>query len=220
MAIWYSELVPLTIAGPSTSLVSSFINSLWPSDAVWRQRSGSALVQIMACRLFGDKPLSEPMLVYCQLDSWEHISVKFESEFYRFHSRKCIWNCRLPKWRPFCSGGDELMRRHMAYDVTWTSMCLTSPASMLFRPKTKKPSMLCIDGPLWGNHRRFPPQRAANMEIFFMSYPIRDIQLLTLSVILLNIYTEHISSTVLLCKKKNQEWYADWIQVSYSWRKS
>ena len=30
--------------------------------------------------------------------------VKFESEFYQFQSRKCIWNCRLPRWRPFCSG--------------------------------------------------------------------------------------------------------------------
>ena len=45
---------------------------------------------------------------YCQLDSWEQISVKFESEFHHFHSRKCIWNCRLPIRRPFCPGGDEL----------------------------------------------------------------------------------------------------------------
>ena len=28
-----------------------YINSLWPSDAIWRHRSGSALAQIMACRL-------------------------------------------------------------------------------------------------------------------------------------------------------------------------
>ena len=31
-----------------------------------RQWIGSALVQIMACRLFGTKPLSKPMLGYCQ----------------------------------------------------------------------------------------------------------------------------------------------------------
>ena len=29
--------------------------------------TGSVLVQVMACRLFGAKPLPEPMLVYCQL---------------------------------------------------------------------------------------------------------------------------------------------------------
>ena len=72
------------------------------------QWTGSGLVQVMACRLFGAKPLPEPMLAYCQLDSYEHISVKFESESNHFHSRKWIWNCRLPKWRPFCPGVDEL----------------------------------------------------------------------------------------------------------------
>ena len=61
-----------------------------------------------ACRLFGTKPLPKPVLTYCQLDSWKRISVKFESEFYHFHSRKCIWKCHLPERRPFCSGGDEL----------------------------------------------------------------------------------------------------------------
>ena len=54
----------------------------------------------MACRLFSPEPLPKPMLVYCQLDSWEQFSVKLESGFYHFHSRKCIWNCRLLKWRP------------------------------------------------------------------------------------------------------------------------
>ena len=32
------------------------------------QGTGSALVQIMACRIFGANPLSRPMLGYCQLD--------------------------------------------------------------------------------------------------------------------------------------------------------
>ena len=31
----------------------------------------------MACHLVGGKPLSEPMLPYCQLDPKEHISVIF-----------------------------------------------------------------------------------------------------------------------------------------------
>ena len=55
-----------------------------------RQGTGLALVQVMACRLSGAEPLPEPMLVYCQLDSWEQISVKFEMKFYNFQSRKCI----------------------------------------------------------------------------------------------------------------------------------
>ena len=40
----------------------------------------SCLVQIMACRLFGAKPLPEPMLTFCQLDPYEQASMKFESK--------------------------------------------------------------------------------------------------------------------------------------------
>ena len=43
----------------------------------WHHPTSPSLVQVMACRLFGAKPLSEPMLDYCQLNPWEHISVKF-----------------------------------------------------------------------------------------------------------------------------------------------
>ena len=80
-------------------------NSSPPSATYMSQWIWSALVLIMVCRLFGVKPLSEPVLGYCQLNSWEQISVKFEWEFYHFHSRKCFWNCCLPKWQPFCPGG-------------------------------------------------------------------------------------------------------------------
>ena len=38
------------------------------SAAYMRQWIGSVLVQIMACRLFGAKALSKPVLGYCQLD--------------------------------------------------------------------------------------------------------------------------------------------------------
>ena len=51
---------------------------LLPNVAYMRQWTGTALVQIMAWRLFGAKPLSEPMLDYCQLDPQEQISVTFE----------------------------------------------------------------------------------------------------------------------------------------------
>ena len=42
-----------------------------------RQCIGPALVQVMACRLFDAKPLSEPIVGYCQLDPKEQTSVKF-----------------------------------------------------------------------------------------------------------------------------------------------
>ena len=58
----------------------------------------------MAWRLFGAEPPSKPMMGYCQLDPSDQTSLQFLSKFELFHSRKCIWKCRLPKWRPFCPG--------------------------------------------------------------------------------------------------------------------
>ena len=84
------------------------VNSSPPSATYMCQWTGPSLAHVMACRLFGATPLPEPRLTYCQLDSWEQISVKFESELYHFHWRKCIWKCRLPKWWPFCPGGDDV----------------------------------------------------------------------------------------------------------------
>ena len=88
---------------------SLYIHSSSPSAAYMHHWTESASVQVMACRLFGDKPLPEPMLAYFQLHFCKQISVKLEPEFYHFHSRKCISNCHLPKWRPFCPSRDELM---------------------------------------------------------------------------------------------------------------
>ena len=50
------------------------------------------------CRLFGAKPLPEPMLTYCQVDPYEQNLVKFESKLTTFHPWKCtckfrLWNC-------------------------------------------------------------------------------------------------------------------------------
>ena len=57
----------------------------------------------MTCRLFGAKPLTEPMLINYQFYRMGHISIKLYLKFKKFHSRKCIWKCRLQKCRPFVS---------------------------------------------------------------------------------------------------------------------
>ena len=47
--------------------------------AEWRiyaSENSPSSVQIMACRLDGVKPLSEPILEYCYLDPWDQTSVK------------------------------------------------------------------------------------------------------------------------------------------------
>ena len=47
-------------------------------DAHMRQKTKPSFVQIMARRLLGAKPSSEPVLVYSWLDKSEQISVRFE----------------------------------------------------------------------------------------------------------------------------------------------
>ena len=80
------------------------VNSLRLRNAYMCHQTRPSLVQIMSCRLFGDKPLPKPVLGYCQLDYCEYISVKFWLKYNNFHSGKVIWNCRLQNWGPFCFG--------------------------------------------------------------------------------------------------------------------
>ena len=89
------------------------VNSLRPSDILMHQYIMPALVQIMACHLFGAKPLSEPMLPYYQLDPKEHISLIFYLKFKCFHSRKCTWKC--------CQNDDHLARPQ------WVKIASASP---------------------------------------------------------------------------------------------
>ena len=46
--------------------------------------------QLMACLLMGVKPLSEPLQTYCEWDSQEQISIKFQSEYNDCYLRKFI----------------------------------------------------------------------------------------------------------------------------------
>ena len=88
------KVLPLILRwGNKKSPRGQWVNSPPPSAAYMCQWIVSALVQIMACRLDGAKPLSEPMLTYCQLDPKEHISMKFHLKLKYFHSRKCICTC-------------------------------------------------------------------------------------------------------------------------------
>ena len=82
-------------------------NSSPPSATYMCQRTGPSLVQVMACRLFGAKPLPEPKLVYCQLDPWEQVSVKFESEFYPFIQENAFENV-------VCQNGGHFVQGEMS----------------------------------------------------------------------------------------------------------
>ena len=62
------------------------------SAAYMRQQPRPSLVTIMACRLFGAKPLSELMLRYCQLILWDQTSVTFCSKFKHFNLENLFEN--------------------------------------------------------------------------------------------------------------------------------
>ena len=66
----------------------------------------------MACRLFGAKPLSKPMLGSCQLDLYEQTSVKFWWIHKTFHSQKLIWKYRLWNGGHFVQGKMSSWWRH------------------------------------------------------------------------------------------------------------
>ena len=68
--------------------LKGMINSSPPSAAYMRRWTGPSLVQVMACRLFSAKPLPEPMLAYCQLDSWEQIFSEIIIEILSFSFKK------------------------------------------------------------------------------------------------------------------------------------
>ena len=53
--------------------------------------------------LFGANTLSEPMLLYCNLDPWEHISVKFESKYNIIYTQKYILEYHLQNGGHFVS---------------------------------------------------------------------------------------------------------------------
>ena len=94
----YVEQYPV----PQAVTRPQWVNSSPPSVTYMCWWTETSLIQVMACRLYGTEPLPKPMLAYFQLDSWEQISLKFESEFNHLHSRKLISKCHLPKCRPFC----------------------------------------------------------------------------------------------------------------------
>ena len=86
-----------------------------------RQWTGSSLVHVMACRLLGVKPLPEPMLAYCQLDSWKQISLKFEwIVILLFSFKKMHLEMLSAKVAPFCPGRDVSPISKVYYTACFT----------------------------------------------------------------------------------------------------
>ena len=82
-----------------------------PTGAAYVRRwTASALVQVMACHLFGTKPLPEPILTYCQLDPEEQTSVKIESK-YKISTEENAFENVVCKMEAILSRADDLIER-------------------------------------------------------------------------------------------------------------
>ena len=84
-----------------------------------RQWTGSALVQIMACRLFGTKPLPEPLLASCKLhrpgNKFSEILIKIQN----FSVTKKHLKISSAKWRLFCPGVDGTNTNSYPCQMWW-----------------------------------------------------------------------------------------------------
>ena len=78
-----------------------WVNSSPPRAVYMRQWIRSALIKIIAYHLSGAKPLSKPMLGYCQLDPWNELHWSFNQNTKRFIHENA-----------FCPGWDELKFGH------------------------------------------------------------------------------------------------------------
>ena len=95
---FFTQLIVYSVHGPVSKTQGNVFNSLWPLVMyVYRQWTGSSLVQVMAWHLFGAKPLPDPMLTYHQLHPQEHASMKLESKYKSFPQENPFINviCRM-----------------------------------------------------------------------------------------------------------------------------
>ena len=79
-----------------TCVILNSLTHIWVGELI-------IIGSVMACRLVDAKPLCEPMLEYCWLYPYEQALMKYYSKFIHFHSRKCMWKCRVRNGGHFVS---------------------------------------------------------------------------------------------------------------------
>ena len=111
----------------------SFLVSVCHSLGYWTlfgglSRSRSTLDQVMAWHLIGAKPLPEPMLIYCQLDTRNRLQWNL-NKIKHFSVKKLLLKMLSAKCQPFCSGLHVLtffvVLRDMIRSCEWAP-CLES----------------------------------------------------------------------------------------------
>ena len=141
-----------------------------------------SLVQIMAFGQFGAQPLSELILIHCQLEPYEQIFCKIVTNMQNLSFNKMHLNMSSVKCRVFCislnvfnqqiswrflSVGLPLLWRHNGHDCIPNHQPHHCLLSYLFGRRSKKTSKLRVTGLCVGNSPgtgEFPAQMASNAE--------------------------------------------------------
>ena len=108
-SLGHNELKVCYLTASSDQLNQYWLNST-PGGAHMRKSIGLALVHIMACCLFITKPLSKPMLGYCQLDPQEQNFTEILIKIQNFSLTKMHLKILSVKWQPFCSVNEWVIK--------------------------------------------------------------------------------------------------------------
>ena len=67
-------------------------NSLWPSDTIWQQRSGSTLAQVMACCLMARSHYLNQCRLIMNEDLWQSPDSNFPAIYWWYQLENCLSN--------------------------------------------------------------------------------------------------------------------------------
>ena len=105
------------ILGPNQWRHSSqWINSLWPSEAIWQQSSGSTLAQVMACYLTAPSHyLHQCWKIISKVQPVTFICVQFHKRYLSWQSLKNNLKITYLKFYSNLPGTNELMSISLTY---------------------------------------------------------------------------------------------------------
>ena len=99
------------------------LNPLPPSAAYMRQWTGSSLLLVTACRLYGTKPLPKPILCYCQFDYCEHFFSWNLNQILSFTFKEIHLKMSSAKMAAFLSRG-KWVNADWCSRAVYASICL------------------------------------------------------------------------------------------------
>ena len=93
MTVIFNVIWQFGIRIPRNGIQSRSCIVIYAGQGVLHVPTCSCLAHVMACSLFGAKPLPEPIPTYCQFRPCEIIQLWIKLR--NFLWRKCIWKCHL-----------------------------------------------------------------------------------------------------------------------------